>query len=250
MIINIRVTDETGRVGQADIELAEQPHGPVSPTGAWKLAFSDDFDTLDLSKWVVQNDRDMNGVHSRTSNASVANSQLRLALSSDAGVVHGAVVSSATDWDASSSGLFLRPGQVVEALVKAPQAAGNWGGLWTSGPGWPTSGENDLYEYDDTGVSINYHGGTSVAPYTDNGAKQSMSLYAGRWVRVTLHRTEGGYSNVYYDGTLMRSINTYGHEAADAPQAIMFSLGTNTTHPTFGQAGALLVDWVRVYDPA
>jgi len=232
------------------------PLGPTSPTGAWQTVMADDFSTLDLDTWVVQDGRDMNGVYSRTANATVTGGHLRLQLSEESGTTYGAVVSSNTDWDPEASRYTMLPGDVVEARIFFPGSATsevvNWGGFWTSGSDWPQGGENDVFE-GGPDVSINYHGVNSWSGGDLNHLASNFvpdGDWGGRWVTATLYRRTDGVSEVYYDGQLVRTVSTADHERPDAAQTVLFSLGVSDQEKVTGDAGALLVDWFRAYRPA
>lgn len=240
-------------------EPVAQPLGPVSPTGAWSVVMSDDFTTLDTDKWVVQNDRDMNGSHSRTGNVTVADGHLKLQLSEENGTTYGAVIGSNTDYWPDPDRYLVKVGDVVEARLFFPGSATsevvNWGGFWTSGVDWPQSGENDIFE-GGPGVSVNYHGVVSVAGgqldhYADNGDPAvGAGTWGGRWVTATLYRAPDGRSEVYYDGQLVRVMNSADHERDGSEQTVLFTLGVSDQEKVLGSPGALLVDWFRAYRPA
>lgn len=253
---DVRVTDASGNVGQARVDTYPFDK-PLGPTGTFTTVFSDDFEKLDTSKWVVQDGRDMNGVLSKASNVLVENSLLKLRLSQTGSTVYGAMISSAVDWDASSSGYWMARGDVVEALIRFPgtptEDVLNWGGFWTSGPNWPQSGENDIAE-GGPGLSINYHGvqsvsGNNLSHYVSNGNPTPSSNWKNQWIRATLQRTTDNKSKIWFNGQLMRTIDTSNHELASSLQAVIFSLGKSDGTLALGSAGELQVDWFKAYRP-
>lgn len=250
--VTVKVTDEFGNSGEAVVELVPQDK-PLGPEGNFELIFSDDFDTLDETKWVVQENRNMNGVYSRASNVVVEESLLKLNLSVENGVVYGAMVSTNVDWDPDPDMYMMARGDVVEALIYFPGTPDedilNWGGFWTSGTNWPQSGENDIAE-GGPDLTINYHGIQSVSggntnQYVSNGSPTPTAPWRNKWIRATLHRTLDNKSRIYFDGVLMREINTANHELADATQAAIFSLGKSDG--TVSTSTPLLVDWFKAY---
>lgn len=260
MKLNITITDDNGNTGQAEINLTPAKQ-PLGPDGTWELIFEDRFDN-GLNRWHIQDGREMNGVTSTAGNVTIINQaenpHLQLTLSEeDDGQTYGAVISTAIDYNPDSDGYWMERGHVVEALIYAPGNANgfhNWGAFWTSGPDWPASGENDIFEYGPN-ASINYHGVQDIGdidtePYTNNGQPTPPDGWANRWIRATLHRTPEGLSQYYLDGVLMRTIDTTDHEYVSAKQAILFALGDNGENTLTGPDGALLIDWVRAYKPA
>lgn len=257
--MNVRLSDASGNVGHGAVPMfpADRPLGPVSPTGNWGLVMADDFETFDPDKWIIQDGRDMNGVLSKASNVSVANSFLKLQLSAIGGVVYGAMVSSALDYAPDAGRYMMKRGDVVEAMIFLPgkptEDILNWGGFWTSGPDWPKSGENDIIE-GGPAATINYHGvqsisGGNLANYVSNGSPVPAGNWKNRWIRAALHRTSDNKSKIYWDGQLMRTIDTADRESPAAEQAVIFSLGKSDGTLVTGSAGAILVDWFKAYRP-
>lgn len=253
---DVRVTDASGNVGQARVDTYPFDK-PLGPTGTFNTVFSDDFETLDLSRWVVQDGRDMNGVYSKASNVKVSSSLLRLQLSQVSGVTYGAMISTTLDYDLDPNRYAMARGDVVEALIRFPGTQAedilNWGGFWTSGPNWPQSGENDIAE-GGPALTINYHGvqsvsGANLNQYVSNGSPTPSGNWKNQWIRATLQRTTDNKSKIWFNGTLMRTIDTTNHELANSLQAVIFSLGKSDGTLVLGSAGELQVDWFKAYRP-
>ncbi|HET9093563.1 MAG TPA: family 16 glycosylhydrolase, partial [Solirubrobacteraceae bacterium] len=136
----------------------------------------------------------------------------------------------------------LAVGQFAQARIEFPGSGAtidNWPAFWTSGNDWPAGGENDVAEGFGA-LTVNYHSPTVVhltgqVPGDWGGHFHVYGIYRGRSV-----------SRVYWDGRLVR---TYSTADNGEPETILLTLGAGD-HVVTGPAGAMVVDYVRVWAPA
>lgn len=226
---------------------ANVPHGP---SGSWQAIFSDEFNgtALDTAKWNTLEGKKMNNVILSSRNVSVTGGNLVIQLS-DA-TYGGAVSSSKLDgW--GRSGFEAPVGSYTEARVYFPgndsQPVFNFPAAWTSGHSWPSNGEHDYAEGLSGRLTANYHYGANW----DNHVANNSGPIAGTWHNAFhtygVHR-KAHSADVYWDGKLIRSYST---SDAGGPHTILFNVGkSNTRAVVTGAAGALKVDYVRVWRPA
>jgi hypothetical protein len=213
---------------------------PNGPSGNWALKFDDEFNgtSLDTSKWNPMNNGHMNNVTTMGSNVSVGNGVATLTLSDSS---HGAEICTCT----GSSGEFALPvGGVAEASVYFPGDSShgvyNWPAWWSSGPNWPSAGENDIAEGLSGDLTVNYHGTSN----SQNYGAPSGTWYGG-FHTYTLYR-HASSADVYWDGQLVRSYSTGDNGAGES---LIVNVGASGSAVT-GAASAVKVDYVRAWTPA
>jgi hypothetical protein len=213
---------------------------PNGPSGNWALKFDDEFNgtSLDTSKWNPMNNGHMNNVTTMGSNVSVGNGVATLTLSDSS---HGAEICTCT----GSSGEFALPvGGVAEASVYFPGDSShgvyNWPAWWSSGPNWPSAGENDIAEGLGGSLTVNYHGTSN----SQNYGAPSGTWYGG-FHTYTLYR-HASSADVYWDGQLVRSYSTGDNGAGES---LIVNVGASGSTVT-GAASAVKVDYVRAWTPA
>ncbi len=236
----------------------------AAPPG-WRLVWSDDFDTLDETKW------------DRVASDKPTNNSRQAYLPEQVSVRDGKlVILSENKW---AGELPFRSGQVVskraqrfgrwEVRAKIPGTRGMWPAIWLlpDGP-WPSEGEIDVMENrgnQPTITSSAFHWGTS-SPYSHafRAIEQQTSLagalvsypagfhtYAAEWLEDQLRF----YVDDVHTGTF------YSDEVGDflprltAPMRLMINtaIGGDFLPPpdeTTVWPQRFLVDWVRVYEPA
>src|SRR5579875_1917143 len=208
--------------------------GPLGVPGKWKLAFDSEFDGTALNRgiWNAHDGwTNQNGVTDHLGDVAVRNGQVILTLASH---TPGAAI--------ATRHFRFRVGDYAEARIRFAgngQAIYNWPAWWSSGPNWPQGGENDIAEGFGA-LTVNYHSPSithSLGPIPGDWADQfhTYGIYRGRF-----------YSRVYWDGKL---IQTYRTDDNGAPQTLLLTLGAGNTVRT-GAAGAMVVDYVRVWAPA
>ena len=214
---------------------------PTGPTGTFTLAFEDLFSgtSLDTSKWAASwfNGGSQNNVATSAANVTISGGNLILTKSSS---TIGASVNTNPS-DAATTGYQYNTG-VVEARILFPGNGTqiyNWAAWWTTGQNWPTTGENDIAEVLSAGnMTVNYH--------SASGAHNQGSVpgYWGDAFHIyTLHR-KATSSDVYYDGTLVKS---YATDDSSAPQYMVINVGTSTNAQITGTASQIKVDYVRAW---
>lgn len=208
--------------------------GPLGLRGRWTLVFDDEFngDALNTSVWNTHDGwTNQNGVTDSAANVTVSGGHAILTLASP---------SSGAEIGTQSFGLAV--GQFAQARIEFPgrgATVDNWPAFWTSGPDWPAGGENDVAEGFGA-LTVNYHSPTVV-----HLTGRVRGDWAGRFHVFGIYRGRT-FSRVYWDGRLVR---TYGTADNGEPETILLTLGAGD-HVVTGPAGALIVDYVRVWAPA
>jgi hypothetical protein len=112
----------------------------------------------------------------------------------------------------------------------------NWPAWWTSGPNWPSAGENDIAEGLGT-LTVNYHSPSGT---------HNQGTVAGAWASgfhtYGIYRTSSK-SYVYWDGRLVKSYSTSDD---GQPESLIFTMGAANAL-AYGYSGRMLVDYVRVW---
>ena len=189
---------------------------PVGVAGAWTFRFADEFNgaSVDTSKWVVHDGRTQNNVVTRAKNISVVNGSLVLQLAGD---LTGGMVSTS---EPDRRGFEAPIGSYTESRVYFPgndsQPIFNFPAAWTSGHQWPSNGEHDYAEGLSGRLTANYHYGSSYSSHVANNS----GPIAG----------------------------TYPTQDAGGGHTVIFNIGkSNSRTPVTGAAGAVKVDYVRVW---
>jgi hypothetical protein len=206
--------------------------------------FGDEFNgtAVDTSKWSTMQGWTTNHITAQSGNLAVSGGSLSLTLSS---ATEGAGISSSRADGAGVNGYLFPVGNYAEARVRFSgdgNALYNWPAWWTSGPNWPAAGEHDIAEVLSGALTVNYH---SPSGAHNQGA---ISGYWGDNYHVYGVHRKANSADVYWDGRLVKSYPTDDNGAAES---ILFNMGKHSSGTTvYGSAGALRVDWVRVWRPA
>jgi hypothetical protein len=219
------------------------PNAPVPVTG---LLFGEEFTGSGFSGVWANAPFNANNVTSLAGNATVANSQASLALSSS---TVGALID--TDPAAAVTGFTFGDGVYIEFGANFPGSGANmygWPALWTSGDTWPTEGEIDiaevLYNSPNGTMSSNYHWGPSAGDETVNiGTYEPLNSY----VYAAAFHTYGvaryaGTNIVFYDGA---PVYAYPTNDGGLPNFLLANIGLSTGQ-TF-HASSLVINYVRVF---
>lgn len=218
-----------------------QPFGPIPK---WKSVFDYNFNgnSLPSNTWVEL--PSYGNLQTLPQNVKIFNSLCHLTCSDP----DGAAIST-SDWT-TPIGPQFEVGQYIEARILLPSAGTetsiyNWPAFWTSGPNWPESGEIDIVEILSGVATTNYHYGTPDDPQAQNSNQipgnwgNNFHVY-GCWRQPTK-------AEIYWDGELI-----YTHPTSDNgdPHAVIITQGP-ATDPAYTKAGAVVVvDWVRIWEPA
>jgi beta-glucanase (GH16 family) len=139
----------------------------------------------------------------------------------------------------------LKVGDFAQARIQfagSGTTVDNWPAFWTAGPGWPASGEQDIFEGLGT-ATTNYHyavdgnntqAGPFLIPGDWAGSFHSYGIYRGK-----------NYCDVYWDGQLVKTYST--DDNAGLEYLLLTEGAANTL--SFGASGQMLVDYVRVWQP-
>lgn len=202
---------------------------PVGVPGSWKLLWYDEFEgtSVDTSKWGTTGYKN-NGMYqgSSASNVSVNGTTARLVVP---GPGQGAQLCSLTT--------PFSVGDYIEFRVNAP--ADNWWSAWTSGPNWPQAGEIDDVEWL----------GRATTNYHDPAGQDGPFNISGTW--TSAFHTYGALrkateADIYWDGKLVETLPTNDNSQ---PQNVIITNGPGN-NTVYGAAGALYVDYVRVWSPS
>jgi beta-glucanase (GH16 family) len=227
--------------------------------GTYSLVWSDEFDgnTLDTSKWVVENRND--GVNNELEyylppNVSVSNGNLVLTARQQ--LFGGQPYSSGK---ITSFGKFSTQYGRIEASIKMPMGAGMWPAFWMLGTNinvvnWPTCGEIDIMEHINADNTIygtmhwNLNGHVSYGGTTTNSTPGSYHLYAVEWDANSIRWYVD--DTLYVTGNIANNIN--GTDAFHLPFFIILNLAVGGSFPNIAVDNSILpasmyVDYVRVY---
>lgn len=224
--------------------VAPAPPAPVGVPGSWHLVFADDFNTLNTSVWTPYwfDDCDLksvkNNVKTCSSNVKIANGEAVLQLSD---TTSGALLSTnPNDGVAGHTGLEFTTGY-AEARIFFPGSCEtgiqNWSAWWTAGQDYPATGEIDIAEPLAGDMWSVYH----------SAAWKKSRIVPGCWgggyhTYGVLRRA--GANDVYYDGQLVHS---YATSDNTSPNYLLLNIGVWRGARILGEAGAMRVDYVRVW---
>lgn len=211
-----RATGRTIAIVVATLVVAACVPRPPVGAGGMHLAFRDEFDRLDLTKWNDMDSTylDTNGVENvfRAANVRVSGGALHLLARREA---NGTVTSGLVMTGRAVGGrvTFKGTGGFIEVRARFPAAAGAWPAIWLNSPGdgsvppWPAYGEIDIAEFygDHPGVvESNYHWEDGGA-HRDAGAGSHPVRDVTKWhtYGVGIHPDRLDY---YYDGVRVRTV--------------------------------------------
>jgi beta-glucanase (GH16 family) len=178
---------------------------------------------------------DQNNVTDSSNNISVTDGCVVLTLAS---ATSGAEMTSNT--------VGLKVGDFAEARIQfagSGTTVDNWPAFWTAGPGWPASGEQDIFEGLGT-ATANYHYAVN-GDNTQAGPFRIPGDWAGSFHTYGIYRG-ANYCDVYWDGQLVK---TYPTDDNAGMEYVLLTEGAANTL-TFGASGEMLVDYVRIWQPA
>lgn len=217
---------------------------PMGPPGTWTQVFGDEFDgtSLDLTKWSASEGWTVNNVTCRSANTTIADGVATLKLSSTS---EGAQIITDASGKVVGSHDYQAPvGSYAEARIWFPgddatQPIYNWPAWWTNGDPWPAAGEHDVAEGYNGTLSVNYH---------SPSGSHNQGTVPGDWNNAFhtygVHRKTTS-ADVYWDGVLIAS---YPTDDNGGPHWLRINVGRSTSRtPVVGDAGAVRVDWVRVW---
>ena len=247
-------------------------------TSAWRLAWSDEFNTPDGStpdpkKWTYDlggsgwGNRELESYTSRPQNAQIQNGNLVITAIKENHTGADGITQPYTSARLKTQGLFAQAYGRFEARIKIPKGQGIWPAFWLLGADidkvdWPKCGEIDIMENIGREPGINHgslHGPSSAAPTSDLTATtilpigQSLSddfhLYAIEW--------EPGIVRFYLDdhnyATFAQSQWPAGGQwVFDHPFFIILNVAVGGNWPGSPDSSTqfpqqMLVDYVRVY---
>ena len=199
-----------------------QPPTTLGPTG--QLVWSDEFNSLDTSRWAVEHSTYGDGNNElqcyRPENVSVANGKLVLRAVTETYTCPNGSTRSVTSGMIRSRGVSLTPGHAIEFRVKLTPAnesdqGGLWPAVWASGwggGGWPRGGEVDFLEVmtanDPTRsiYSIHYQRPNGSHGVSNRPVFGSQNFSAS-WHTVRFDYGHGGALAWYLDGAPVFSVN-------------------------------------------
>jgi hypothetical protein len=227
------------------------PSGPSQPVGGpggtWRLMFQDEMNgtSVDSTRWVVQSGCCISGVSRSPANVSAGGGVYTLRLS-DANTGASICTAPSTSGECFGpgplpNGYALNVGGYAEARILFPGNGTNlynWSGWWSSGPSWPNSGEHDIAEILGGRLTVNYH-----SPSGGHNQGAVPGYWGDAFHTYAIHRL-ADRSDVYWDGKLVKS---YPTDDNGREENLLLSVG-NGSYDAFGAAGAMKVDYVRVWD--
>jgi hypothetical protein len=191
----------------------------------------------------------MNNVPTSAANVTQTGGHLQLQLSNADGTVRGGMVSSSMLDGVGRAGFEAGIGSYTESRVyfsgSDTQPIYNWPAAWTSGHQWPSNGEHDYAEGLDR-LTANYHTLSSSGVHVANNSGVIPGTWHNAFHTYGVHR-KATSADVYWDGRLIRS---YPTSDAGGGHTLIFNIGRYSSHaPVLGPAGAMKVDYVRVWKP-
>jgi len=252
----------------------------------WTLVWSDEFNgpdgsAVDTTKWVYggpldgQYNMELEYYNPSTDNVFIVGGNLHLvakALPMNSGLMCGTLACQYTSGKimtkaSGSPSLFEKQYGRFSARMKIPAGQGMWPAFWMLGNNidsvsWPTCGEIDIMENVGNTPATDYGtlhgpngnqeanlGGTTMLP--SGALSDDFHVYSVEWkageVDFLLDDT------VYFTGTTAQFPGTFVFD--DHPFYMILNLAIGGSWPGSPDAttvfpAELLVDWVRVYDPA
>jgi Glycosyl hydrolases family 16 len=227
---------------------------PVGPTGqTYNLVFRDEFDgsSLDLTKWSDSwvNGGKQNNVPTSAANVAVSGGNVTLTLTGTPGNYVGASINTdpLQNWTGSKVGFTFTTG-VTEWRVKFPgdgTTLYNWSGAWQ--PTDPYLGEIDSVETMGTAQG-HYHPASDVNP----NLRLYDAGYLDGWHTYTMQRTATNIL-MWIDGRLVSNYPVAGNPDVQGgypvttPQYLVANIGIGDTPSQTGPAGAVVIDYIRVW---
>jgi hypothetical protein len=211
---------------------------PDGSTGSWTPVFDDEFTgtSVNTTAWSTDNGyTNQNNVTDSSSNINVLGGCAVLTLSS---ATSGAQMTTNT--------VGLKAGDWAEARIEfagSGSTVDNWPAFWAAGPGWPASGEQDIFEGLGN-ATVNYHYALN-GNNTQAGPFHIPGNWAGTFHTYGIYRGSN-YCNVYWDGQL---IKTYPTDDNSGIEYLLLTEGAANTL-SYGASGQMLVDDVRVWQQA
>ncbi len=210
---------------------------PDGRSGAWTRVFDDELSgtSINTHNWTVLNGyTNQNSVTTSSRNISV-----------DGGCAILTLASSDSGAEMRTSRFALKVGEFAEARI---QFAGSgtkvydWPAFWSAGPGWPATGEQDIFEGSDGTATVNYHFLNSQGRAAQAGPFTIRGNWAGAFHIYGIYHGSR-YCYVYWDGKLVKR---YPTDDTGGGEGLIFTEGSNDPLVT-GAASDMLVDYVRVW---
>jgi Glycosyl hydrolases family 16 len=222
-----------------------EPYGNIP--GSWTLAFDDEFNesSLNTDVWTTMQGGGWGSTTCETANVSVTGGNLVLLLASASS---GGCVCTGSSCAPAFGGSFstgqgsynLPVGGYTEARVNfagSGMSIDNWPAWWTSGPGWPAGGENDIAEGLGQ-LTITYHSPSGSHPQGSPTGNWASSFHVYGLYRMS------GSAQVYYDGQMVASYTT---DDNGDPQSLFFDVMDGYGTALYGAGSQMLVDYVRAW---
>jgi beta-glucanase (GH16 family) len=266
-----------GAVSPWEVQVYQSPNAVTTP--AWKLVWSDEFNTPgtslpDSTKWdyeygFVRNNELQFYMRSDIDNTYVANGVLtiegRKEVVSNPNYNPNAPDMNKNQYAQYSSASMITKGKAswtygrIELRAKLPQGSGVWPAFWMMGTnidsvGWPTCGETDIMEYfgwDAYTTTSNPHYRKNGVPadfqakWTSTQLWDDFHIYAMEWYPDRM--------DFYFDSQLLESIPLVGLDDVDAfqkPMYILLNFALGSYGGTLNDSilpQRLVADYVRVY---
>jgi beta-glucanase (GH16 family) len=197
------------------------------------MIFDDEFDggSMNSNSWADHSGYvNQNNVTDSSNNMSIGDGDLTLTLANS---TSGESIETKT--------AALNIGDYAEARIDFAGSGVSiytWPAFWAAGPGWPASGEQDIFEGLGS-ATVNYH-------YAVNGNNTQAGPFdiPGNWSNgfhtYGIYRGSN-YCDVYWDGKLVKSYST---DDNGGPEGLILEMGAANTL-AFGAQGQMVVDYVR-----
>jgi beta-glucanase (GH16 family) len=224
---------------------------PLGIPGAWRKAFSDEFNgtSLDGSKW-NPNWLGCSGCTTPPVNSSEQAAYAPSQVSVSEGSLHLRATAQQTTVNGKTypyrSGLVESNGRAeftygaFEARIHTPSSGSqiaNWPAFWGNGQNWPTDGEMDIMEGLGGSACYHFHSSSGGPGSCASGSFTGWHTYGAEW--------KPGSVTYYYDGKQVGQITS---GITSAPMYLILNHGISSQHggPTVSSAD-MMVDYVRVW---
>ncbi len=210
---------------------------PDGRSGTWTRVFDDELSgrRINTHNWIV--------INGYTNQNSVTTSSRNISVNDGCAIL--TLASSGSGAEMRTNYFALKVGEFAEARIQFAGSGAtvyDWPAFWFAGPGWPATGEQDIFEGSGGTATVNYHFVNSQGRAAQAGPFTIRGNWAGAFHIYGIYRGSR-YCYVYWDGKLVKR---YPTDDTGGGEGLIFTEGSNDPLVT-GTASDMLVDYVRVW---